>query len=294
MDLMRRFENWAAPVVIVLALGLVVWMISAAHGFGPLLDQPSKFKTFGDFFAVFIPSLTGMVGFWATLALNIPDFTRFGKRPEKADGGQAIGLPPTMLSSRPWASSLRRPPLLLYGKAMWDPVEVICHFSNTFVLLLGFFGIISRHPFGEYRRQCRLSGERFLQPHTEVLSASSWAGSSRASSASSSALEAPRRPERLHLRLARHLFRLSRAYCGRYHRRLLGRQEEERSTWQTSIRRRGFTHTPAGFNIKAIIALVSGRRRRPYRHARIPGLHILFDYAWFVGFAVAFIVYSLS
>ena len=142
MDLIRRFENWAAPVVIALALILVIWMITAVHGFGPLLQQPSKFKSFGDFFAVFIPSLTGMVGFWATLALNIPDFTRFAKDQKKQMVGQAIGLPPTMLIFSAMGVIITSATVLLYGKAMWDPVEVISRFSNTFVLLLGFFGVI--------------------------------------------------------------------------------------------------------------------------------------------------------
>ena len=79
MDVIRKFENWAAPLVLVFALALMIWAIITAKGFGSLLSEPSKFKTTGEFIKVFIPSLTGMVGFWATLSLNIPDFTRFAK-----------------------------------------------------------------------------------------------------------------------------------------------------------------------------------------------------------------------
>ena len=96
MDVLRKFENWAAPLVLVFALALMVWAIITAKGFGPLLSEPSKFKTTGEFIKVFIPSLTGMVGFWATLSLNIPDFTRFAKGQKEQMIGQAIGLPITM------------------------------------------------------------------------------------------------------------------------------------------------------------------------------------------------------
>ncbi|HVY99618.1 MAG TPA: cytosine permease, partial [Dongiaceae bacterium] len=44
----------------------------------------------------FGPSLTAMTGFWAALALNIPDFTRFARRQSDQIIGQAIGLPGPM------------------------------------------------------------------------------------------------------------------------------------------------------------------------------------------------------
>lgn len=79
MDAVKVFENWAGPIVLVMALMLMLWVITKAGGLGPILVQPSKFNTFGEFWAVFIPSLTGMIGFWSTLSLNVPDFTRYGK-----------------------------------------------------------------------------------------------------------------------------------------------------------------------------------------------------------------------
>jgi len=79
MDLLRKVENWAAPYVLVVTLALLVWAVQAAHGLGPLLSQPTKFKTVAEFMPVFWPSLTAMIGYWATLSLNMPDFTRFGR-----------------------------------------------------------------------------------------------------------------------------------------------------------------------------------------------------------------------
>src|SRR5499427_461491 len=79
MDLLRRVENWAAPFVLVMTAVLLVWAVRQAKGLGPLLAQPGKFRTFQEFFPIFVPSLTAMIGYWATLSLNMPDFTRFGR-----------------------------------------------------------------------------------------------------------------------------------------------------------------------------------------------------------------------
>src|SRR5215467_6772001 len=96
MDLLRRVENWAAPFVLVMAAILLGWAIKEAHGVGPLLQDRGKFHGFGEFFPVFMPSLTAMIGFWATLSLNMPDFTRFGRSQREQAVGQIVALPTTM------------------------------------------------------------------------------------------------------------------------------------------------------------------------------------------------------
>jgi len=63
MNAVRRFENWAAPFVLVMAVLLFVWMLIQAKGLGPILAEPGKLNTFGEFFPVFMPSLMGMIGF---------------------------------------------------------------------------------------------------------------------------------------------------------------------------------------------------------------------------------------
>jgi NCS1 family nucleobase:cation symporter-1 len=98
MNAVRVFENWAAPIVLVLAVALLGWVVVRADGVGPLLTKPSKFATFGEFWPVFVPSLTAMIGFWSTLSLNIPDFTRFGRGQREQAIGQALGLPTTMIA----------------------------------------------------------------------------------------------------------------------------------------------------------------------------------------------------
>src|SRR5215831_5797553 len=95
-DLLRRVENWAAPFVLVMTALLLGWAVSRAQGLGHLLTQPGHFSTFREFLPVFIPSLTGMIGYWATLSLNMPDFTRFGHSQREQVVGQVVALPTTM------------------------------------------------------------------------------------------------------------------------------------------------------------------------------------------------------
>jgi NCS1 family nucleobase:cation symporter-1 len=97
MNAVRVFENWAAPIVLVLAAVLLVWAVERAGGLGSMMSAPSKFHSLAEFWPVFVPSLTGMVGFWATLSLNIPDFTRFGRGQREQMLGQVLGLPTTMV-----------------------------------------------------------------------------------------------------------------------------------------------------------------------------------------------------
>src|SRR5262249_30229869 len=97
IETIRFLLNIKAPLLIALGLALLAWAYNAAGGFGPILSQPSAFDAgqskAGQFWAVFFPSLTGMIGFWATLSLNIPDFSRYAKTQRDQVLGQVLGLP---------------------------------------------------------------------------------------------------------------------------------------------------------------------------------------------------------
>ena len=135
MNAVRVFENWAAPLVLVMAGVLLGWVVWRNGGVGPMLQQPSRFATVGEFWKVFIPSLTGMVGFWATLSLNIPDFTRFGKSQREQMLGQTLGLPTTMvLFSAMGVVITSAAQSLLHGvdaSKLWDPVVILSHLTSA-------------------------------------------------------------------------------------------------------------------------------------------------------------------
>jgi NCS1 family nucleobase:cation symporter-1 len=118
---------------------LLAWVHSKAGGFGELLSAPSQFveggKKAGQFWSTFWPSLTAMVGFWATLALNIPDFTRFAKTQRDQVIGQTVGLPVPMGLLAALAVIVTSATVVLYGKAIWDPVDLSSRMTGTAVLV---------------------------------------------------------------------------------------------------------------------------------------------------------------
>jgi NCS1 family nucleobase:cation symporter-1 len=139
MESIRKLETYTAPLKIVICFVLLWWVYDKVGGFGPLLDQPSQFveggKKAGQFWIVFWPSLTAMVGYWATLALNIPDFTRFAKTQRDQVIGQAVGLPVPMALLAALAVTVTSATIVLYGKPLWDPVDVASRMTGAAVLV---------------------------------------------------------------------------------------------------------------------------------------------------------------
>jgi NCS1 family nucleobase:cation symporter-1 len=142
MNLLRAVENWAAPFVLVMTAILLVWAIREAHGLGPLLQQPGKLNTFAAFWPVFVPSLTGMIGFWATLSLNMPDFTRFGRSQREQTVGQVIALPTTMSAFAAMGVLITSATSIIYGEAIWDPIKLVARFEAPIVVAIAMFTVV--------------------------------------------------------------------------------------------------------------------------------------------------------
>ncbi|WP_295999109.1 NCS1 family nucleobase:cation symporter-1 [Rugamonas sp.] len=139
MEAIRKLETYTAPLKIAICFVLLAWVNEKAGGFGPLFEQPSQFvaggKKAGQFWSVFWPSLTAMVGFWATLALNIPDFTRFARTQRDQIIGQSVGLPVPMGLLAMLAVIVTSATVVLYGKAIWDPVDLASRMTGAAVLI---------------------------------------------------------------------------------------------------------------------------------------------------------------
>ncbi len=135
MNAIRFFENWSAPLMIAMAGALMVWLLVKVKGVGSMLSRPSAFASTAEFWKVFVPSLTGMIGFWATLSLNIPDFTRYGRGQRQQMWGQALGLPTTMIVFSAMAILITScAETLLTGsdpKSLWDPVVVLAQITSS-------------------------------------------------------------------------------------------------------------------------------------------------------------------
>lgn len=141
IDAVRKFENWTAPLVTVGFLILLIWVLVKAGGLGPIFSQPSQLGWGADFWKIFAPSLMGMIAFWATLSLNMPDFTRFGSSQRKQAMGQILGLPTTMSFMAIVSIMITSGGIVIYGEAIWDPVELASRFDSPLVVVLALFGL---------------------------------------------------------------------------------------------------------------------------------------------------------
>jgi NCS1 family nucleobase:cation symporter-1 len=145
IDSIRILLNIKAPLLIVLGLALLWWAYDRANGFGPMLSQPSAFDPgrpqAGQFWGFFFPALTAMVGFWATLSLNIPDFSRYAKTQRDQVLGQAIGLPTTMALYSFIGVAVTSATIVIYGKAIWDPIELLGMFQSKSALVIAMIAI---------------------------------------------------------------------------------------------------------------------------------------------------------
>lgn len=123
------------------ALALLFWAISAGNGLGPILNQASGFKTPGEFWHFFFPALTGMVGFWATLSLNIPDFTRYAKSQRAQIIGQAIALPPSMTLFSFIGVVVTSATVIIYGTMIWDPLVLAEKFESKLLVTIAMIAV---------------------------------------------------------------------------------------------------------------------------------------------------------
>jgi NCS1 family nucleobase:cation symporter-1 len=142
IETIKVLEGIAAPFMLAVGLLLLWWITSKAGGFGPVLRSPGKFKTTGEFMKFFIPSLTAMVGFWATVALNIPDFTRYAKSQKVQMLGQALGLPTAMTLYSFIGVAVTSASVVLFGQAIWDPVALLGRFHQPVVASIALVALL--------------------------------------------------------------------------------------------------------------------------------------------------------
>jgi nucleobase:cation symporter-1, NCS1 family len=145
IDSIRLLLNIKAPLLIALGIVFLMWAHRAAGGFGPMLSQPSAFDPgqprAGQFMSFFIPALTGMIGFWATLSLNIPDFSRYAASQRDQVVGQALGLPIAMAFYSFIGVAVTSATSVIFGRTIWDPLEVLVQFRNPVVLIVAMVAL---------------------------------------------------------------------------------------------------------------------------------------------------------
>ncbi|MBI5727461.1 MAG: NCS1 family nucleobase:cation symporter-1 [Ignavibacteriales bacterium] len=287
----KWLEALAAPFLIVMGLTLLLWAYMAIGSFGPMLDQPSKFNTFGEFWHFFIPSLTGMVGFWATLSLNIPDFTRYAKSQKAQMIGQALGLPPTMALFAFIGVAVTSATVVLYGEAIWDPVVLLSKFHNPFVVILSIVSLL-------VATLTTNIAANVVSPANDFANMSPKRISFVKGGLITAVTGIIMMPWKLLSDYSAYIFGWLVGYSG-----FLGPiagvlicdyfiiRKKDLNVRDLYIRGGEYEYTN-GFNLKAIAALVAGIVVALVG-VFVQPLRFLYDYAWFVGFLVAFVVYYL-
>jgi NCS1 family nucleobase:cation symporter-1 len=143
MESIRVLERWAAPVLLVMGLGLFVWAWWRVGDLGKMLETPPlppgvKAPPFHTALAI---GLTSAVAFWGTLALNIPDFARFAKNQKEQVVGQAIGLPTTMAFFVFIGAVVTNATFFIFGTRIGDPTVVMAKIGGAPLLVIAMFGL---------------------------------------------------------------------------------------------------------------------------------------------------------
>ncbi len=142
VESIRFLQSFSAPFMVIMSLTLLVFMLHKAGGLGPMLQAPSKFHSRHEFLRFFFPALTAMVGYWATLSLNIPDFTRYAKNQESQLVGQAFGLPVAMVLYSFLGIAVTSASTVVFGTPIWSPVELLGRFHQPLVAFLGLIALL--------------------------------------------------------------------------------------------------------------------------------------------------------
>jgi NCS1 family nucleobase:cation symporter-1 len=142
VESIRFLQAFSAPFMLLVSLFLLGFALHRAGGFGPMLSAPSQFHSNGAFLRFFFPSLTGMVGYWATLALNIPDFTRYSQSQHAQIAGQSFGLPVAMTLYCFIGIAVTSASTVIFGHPVWNPIELIGDFHQPALALIAMVALL--------------------------------------------------------------------------------------------------------------------------------------------------------
>jgi NCS1 family nucleobase:cation symporter-1 len=291
IETIKFLQGIGAPLMLAVGIVLLFWITQKAGGFGPVLHRPSKFHSNGEFIRFFFPALTGMIGFWSTVTLNIPDFTRYAKSQRAQMVGQALGLPTAMTLYAFIGVAVTSASVVLFGEAIWDPVTLLGRFHEPLVAFIALIAILLATLNTNVAANVVSPANDFSNLRPSLISF-------RTGGLITGIVGILMMPWKLMSDFSHYIFGwlvgcsallgpiAGIMICDYYLVRGRNLQVED------LYRRGGIYEYKNGFNNKAIIALVVGVGVALVGLA-IPSLRWLYDYAWFVGLLVAGALYFL-
>ncbi len=289
VEYIRVLQGISAPVLLAVGLLLLGWAYHSAGGFGPMLAAPSQFANFADFLKFLIPALNATVGFWATVSLNIPDFTRFARSQREQMIGQALALPTTMTLYSLIGILVTSATVVIYGTAIWDPVQLLSRFHSPIAVVISLLAILLATLNVNI-------GANVVSPANDFSNLWPRKISFRAGGVITCFMGIAMMPWKLLGSYKTMIFGWLGGYAA-----FLGPVAGIMICDYFIIRRRvllvddlylrdGAYEYSRGFNWVAIAALAMGAGTALVGLV-VPSLRTLYDYSWFVGFAVSFIAY---
>ncbi len=290
IEYIRFLQGVSAPILLIVGLMLLGWAWKNAGGFGPMLAAPSKFETTADFMKFLIPALNGTVGFWSTVSLNIPDFSRFAKDVKGQAIGQAIALPLTMTLYSFIGVAVTSATVVIYGTAIWDPVQLLSRFNSPVAVVISLLAILLATLNVNI-------GANVVSPANDFSNVWPRKISFKMGGVITCFMGIAMMPWKLMADHQTLIFGWLGGYAA-----VLGPVAGIMICDYYLIRRRilivddlylrGRTYEyNRGFNWNAVGALVAGATVALVGLV-VPSVRFLYDYSWFVGFAVAFAVYA--
>ena len=289
IETIKILEGIGAPFMLGIGLLLLWWITGKAGGLGPVLSAPGKFHSSTEFVKFFIPSLTGMVGFWATVALNIPDFTRYAKSQKAQAVGQAMGLPAAMTLYSFIGVAVTSASVVLFGEAIWDPVVLLGKFHQPVVASVALVALLVATLNTNVAANVVSPSNDFSNLNPRLISF-------RTGGLITGVIGVLMMPWKLLTDFSSYIFGWLVGYSG-----LLGPiagvmiadyflVRRARLNVDDLYRRNGDYEYRDGINPRAVVSLAAGIAVALLGLA-VPALRWLYDYAWFVGFGVSGAVY---